>query len=444
MWLTNRAGTIRLEQQTPLVFNSGNGDTSLPTIDVNESIRYQQIEGFGGSMTDSSAWMLSRLNPAAQANVLTALFDRQAGIGISFLRQPIGSSDFALNAYTFNDIPDPWGTDYNLAQFSIEHDRPYILPMLRAALAINPTIRVMGSPWTAPAWMKTEGSLQAGSLRKTAYDAYAAYFVKFIQAYQAEGVPIDSITIQNEPLTTPPYPSMYMVAEDQATFIGRHLGPAIANAGLRTRIFAWDHNWENAFPFAVMADPAAASYVSGMAYHCYGGQQNAMTQFRDAYPNVAVAMTECGDSSRVTFGDKLGYDVRVTIIGSLRNWARSVAKWNLVLDENGGPKLYTGACRNCAGMVTINSATGAVSLNEDFYAIGHASRFIQPGAYRVDSNSFGFGGIENVAFQNPDGSFVVLAINSGDVRQSFQIRFRGATVQYALDSESVATFFWMP
>ncbi|HUR35214.1 MAG TPA: carbohydrate-binding protein [Vicinamibacterales bacterium] len=443
VWLTDHAGTKRLAPQASASFAAGTGDSSLPTIDVDEAVRYQRIEGFGGSITDSSAWLLSQLSAGQRSSAMTALFDRQAGIGISFLRQPIGSSDFSLSAYTFDDI-DPFGTDYGLASFSIDHDRQYILPLLRQALSINPALKIMASPWTPPAWMKTEGSLQAGSLRYTAYDAYANYLVKFLQAYASEGVPVESLTVQNEPLTTPPYPSMYMVADDQARFIGQNLGPALARTGLTTRIFAWDHNWDTAYPFTVLGNAAARSYVSGVSFHCYGGTPAAMSDQHFAYPNVEVAMTECGDSSRATFGDKLTYDVRTSIIGSLRNWASRVVKWNVALDPNGGPKLYAGACRNCAGMLSVNASTGAVTFNEDYYAIGHASRFIRPGAFRVSSTEYGLGGIENVAALNPDGSVVLLAINSGDYPQTFQIRTRGTTLKYVLDSGSAATFVWTP
>ena len=440
VWLTDRTGTKRLAQQANASFAAGTGDPSLLTIDVNDAVRYQRIEGFGGSITDSSAWLLSQLSASQRSSVMTALFDPQAGIGISFLRQPIGSSDFSRNAYTFDDI-DPFGTDYSLASFSIDHDRQYILPMLRQVLSINPTIKIMTSPWTPPAWMKTEGSLQAGSLRYTAYDAYAAYLVKFLQAYASEGVPVESMTVQNEPLTTPPYPSMYMVADDQARFIGQNLGPALARAGLQTRIFAWDHNWDTAYPFTVLGNASARPYVAGVSFHCYGGVPTAMSDQHFAYPNVEVAMTECADSSRATFGDKLTWDLRTSIIGSLRNWASRVMKWNVALDPNGGPKLNPG-CMNCAGMVTVNTSTGTVSYNEDYYAIGHASRFIRPGAFRVDSTAYGLGGIENVAAVNPDGSVVLLAFNSGDYPQTFQIRTRGTTVRYTLDTGSAATFVW--
>jgi glucosylceramidase len=442
VWLSTHDGSKRLAEQPAVSFVAGDGNPSLPTIVVNETVRYQQIDGFGGSISDSGAWMLSGIPADRRAAVLTSLFDRNAGIGLNFLRQPFGASDFALNAYTFDDVV-PTGTDYDLVQFSINHDRQYILPVVRAALAVNPGLKILASPWTAPAWMKTTRTLSdGGSLRPDAFAAYATYLVKSIQAYQAEGVPIDSITVQNEPLTAPPYPSMYMPATDQATFIGQYFGPALARAGLRTRVFTWDHNWDTVYPFAVLSNPSAAQYISGAAFHCYGGDPSAMTTFHQSYPNLEIRLTECADSSRVSFGEKLTYDVRVTLLGSLRHWARSVAKWNVALDENGGPKLYAGTCRNCAGMVTINSVTGAVTYNEDYYAVGHASKFIQPGAFRIDSTQFGFGGIENVAFINPDGSLVVLAINTAWGPQTFQIRSHGATMQYTLDSESVATFKW--
>jgi glucosylceramidase len=444
VWVTSRDGAKRLAQQPAVAFVSGSGSSTLPTIDITDNVRYQQIEGFGGSLTDSSAWILAGLPPDKQSSILTALFDRNTGLGLSYLRQPIGSSDFALSMYTFNDI-DPATTDYALANFSIDHDRNYILPMLRAARAKNPAIRIMASPWTAPAWMKTNRSLtDGGRLRPEAYGTYANYFVKFIQAYTAEGVPIDSITVQNEPLTGPKYPSLLMSSSEQATFIGQNLGPALAGAGLRPRIFAWDHNWETTYPVAVLSDPAAGPYVSGVAFHCYGGDPSAMTSVRNAYPTRAIALTECADGSRSTFGGKLTYDVRILLIGSLRNWARTVAKWNLVLDENGGPKLLADVCRNCLGFVTVNSGTGAITYEEAYYAIGHVSKFVQPGAYRIDSTNFGFGGIENVSFMNPDGSIVVLAFNSAWSAMTFQIRSRGATMQYTLPSESVATFKWMP
>jgi glucosylceramidase len=444
VWVTTGDGRQRLAQQPAVSFVPGDQGSTVPAIDVADGVRYQQIEGFGGSITDSSATVLARLGAADQSAVMTALFDRASGIGLSFLRQPIGGSDFALTPYTYDDI-DPAGTDYDLVNFSIDHDRASILPALRGALAVNPAIRVMGTPWSAPAWMKTTRTItDGGNLRPDAFATYASYFVKFIQAYQAEGVPIDSLTVQNEPATAPPYPSMVMTSDDQATFIGQYLGPALAGAGVQPRVFTWDHNWDPTFALNVLSNPAAAAYISGVAFHCYLGQPESMSTVHDAFPAQTIAVTECGDGSRATFGDKLLYDVRTLLIASMRNWARTVTKWNLVLDETGGPKLYPGSCVHCTGLVTVDRTSGAISFNEDYYALGHASRFIQRGAYRVDSTAFGLGGIENVAFNNPDGSFVLLAVNSGDGPLTFQIRWRGASVPYTLESGEVATFRWTP
>jgi glucosylceramidase len=444
IWVTTPDGLQRLAQQQALSFVPGDQGSGIPAIDVADGVRYQQIEGFGGSITDSSASVLAGLGPDDQRSIMMALFDPASGIGLGFLRQPIGGSDFAQTQYTYDDI-DPAGTDYDLVNFSIDHDRPSILPALRGALAVNPAIRVMGTPWSAPAWMKTTRTItDGGNLRPDAFAAYASYFVKFIQAYQAEGVPIDSLTVQNEPATAPPYPSMVMTSDDQAAFIGQYLGPALAAAGLQPRIFTWDHNWDPTFALNVLGNPAAAAYISGVAFHCYLGQPESMSTVHDSFPAQTIAVTECGDGSRATFGDKLMFDVRTLLIASMRNWARTVTKWNLVLDETGGPKLYPGSCVHCTGLVTVDRASGAISFNEDYYALGHASRFIQRGAYRVDSTAFGLGGIENVAFSNPDGSFVLLAVNSGDGPLTFQIRWRGASVPYTLESGAVATFRWAP
>jgi glucosylceramidase len=444
VWVTDRTGTKRLAPQPAVRFVAGSGNSALQTITVVDSIRYQQIEGFGASMTDASAWVLSGLSAARQSEILTALFDRTTGLGLSFLRQPMGSSDFALNLYTYNDI-DPATTDFPLARFSIDHDRAYILPMLRAARVKNPTIRIMASPWTAPAWMKTNRSLiDGGRLRPEAYATYASYFVRFLQGYAAASVPVHSLTVQNEPKTAPHYPSMLMTSAEQATFIGQHLGPALARAGLRQQIYAWDHNWETAFPLEVLANATARPFISGVAFHCYGGQPSAMSTVRNTYPSLAISLTECADGARLSFASKFGFDISTLLIGSLRNWARTVVKWNLILDQNGGPKLVADACRNCRGLVTVDTVTGTYSFNEDYYALAHVSRFVKPGAFRIDSTAFGFGGIENVAFVNPDGTLVILARNRSYGTITFQIRSRGATLQYSLPTESVATFKWTP
>jgi O-glycosyl hydrolase len=443
VWLTTPDRSSLLAPQSPVAF-SGDPAPDLPIVDVDDTQQFQVMEGIGASFTDSSAWVMAQVDDATRAQVMSALFDANAGIGLSFLRQPMGASDFARFLYTYDDI-DPYGTDYALANFSIDPDRAYILPMLHAALAVNPGLRIMATPWTAPAWMKTTNVLtDGGNLRPDAFGTYAQYFVQFVQAYASEGVPLDSVTVQNEPATAPPYPSMVMTSDDQATFIGQYLGPALAAAGLTTRIFTWDHNWQPDYALAVLGDQAANSVVKGAAFHCYLGTPDAMSAVHDAYPTVAMAVTECSDGSRATFAEKLSYDVRTMIIASIRNWASTVTKWNIVLDQNGGPKSYSRSCINCTGLVTVDTGTGSVSFNEDFYALGHLSKVVRPGALRIASNTFGLGGIEDVAFLNPDGSVVVLAINSGDNPAGFQVRWHGTTFQYALDAGAVATLQWQP
>jgi glucosylceramidase len=443
VWLTTPDQSNLLAPQSPVAF-SGDPVPDLPIVDVDDTQQFQTIEGVGASFTDSSAWVMAQVDDATRAQVMSALFDAGAGIGLSFLRQPMGASDFARALYTYDDI-DPYGTDYALAGFSIDADRAYILPMLRAALAVNPGLRIMGSPWTAPAWMKTTNMLtDGGNLRPDAFATYAQYFVQFVQAYASEGVALDSVTVQNEPATAPPYPSMVMTSDDQAAFIGQYLGPALAGAGLATRTFTWDHNWQPDYALAVLGNAAANPYVAGAAFHCYLGTPDAMSAVHDAYPGVSIAVTECSDGSRAAFSDKLAYDVRTMIIGSIRNWASTVTKWNLALDQNRGPHWYPGSCVNCTGLVTVDTSTGSVSFNEDFYALGHLSKFVRPGALRIASNTFGLGGIEDVAFLTPEGSVVVLAINSGDSPAGFQVRWRGTTFQYALDAGAVATLQWQP
>jgi glucosylceramidase len=444
VWLTTPDKSNLLAPQSPVSF-SGDPVPDLPIVDVDDTQRFQGMEGVGASFTDSSAWVMAQVDDATRAQVMSALFDANAGIGLSFLRQPMGASDFSSRPYyTYDDI-DPSGTDYALANFSIDPDRAYILPMLRAALAINPGLRIMASPWTAPAWMKNTKMLtDGGNLNADAFATYAQYFVAFVQAYASAGVPVDSVTVQNEPATAPPYPSMVMTSDDQATFIGQYLGPALAAAGLAPRIFTWDHNWQPDYALAVLGDSAANAYVAGAAFHCYLGTPDAMSAVHAAYPAVAIAVTECSDGSRSSFGEKLSYDVRTMIIASIRNWAGTVTKWNIVLDQNRGPNSYPRSCVNCTGLVTVDTRTSSASFNEDFYALGHLSKFVRPGALRIGSNTFGLGGIEDVAFLNPDGSVVVLAINSGDNPAGFQVRWHGTTFRYALDSGAVATLQWQP
>jgi glucosylceramidase len=338
----------------------------------------------------------------------------------------------------------PGQRDSTLAHFTIDADRADRLPLLKRARAINPRLKLIGSPWSAPGWMKSNGSLIQGTLRPDAYDSYALYFRKFIQAYAAEGVPIFAVTMQNEPAFEPPdYPGMRLDAPARATLIGKHVGPLFAGARLSTLILDWDHNWDApGQPLTVLADSIARRYVSGVAWHCYAGDVSAQDTVRAAHPEKDVYFTECsGGTWAPSFGDNLRWTVSTLLINSVRGWARGVALWNLALDENSGPHL--GGCGNCRGVITINSVTGAVTRNEEYYALAHASMFVRPGARRIASST-DVGGLQSVAFRNADdGSKVLIVVNTTPSQVPFAIHASGKAIRYSMPGGAVVTFRWM-
>ena len=402
--------------------------------------------GFGASLTDASAWLIQqRMSPSQREALLRELFGRdRGGLGFSFIRVDMGASDFARTHYSYHDLP-AGAADPRLERFSIEPDRAETLPLLRNAFAINPRLTLMATPWSAPAWMKTTGSMIKGTLRDDAYAPFAEYFRKFIQAYAAEGVPVHLVSVQNEPHFEPnDYPGMRLDPPARARFIGRHLGPLLAQSGIRTQILDWDHNWDEPnSPLQVLADSVARPYVSGVAWHCYGGDVSAQSVVHDAYPAKDAYFTECsGGAWAPKFGDNLVWTVRHLVIGATRHWARGVLMWNLALDEAHGPHL--GGCGDCRGVVTIASATGTVTRNEEYYALGHASRFVRPGARRIASAT-GVAGLESVAFRNvDDGSLVLIVLNPNSQAVSFAMRSGPRSFQATLPASAVATFLWRP
>lgn len=440
--LTTGDRTKLLSREPDLGFTAPQSAT-IATIVVDPSRQYQEIAGFGASLTDASAHLIQhRLSAAQREALLVELFGDSPGLGLSFTRVDMGASDFALRHYSYDDMP-PGQSDPTLANFSIAPDRAETLPILRRALAINPRLTIMASPWSAPAWMKTTGSMIKGTLRDDAYAPFALYFRKFIEAYAAEGVPVHAISIQNEPHFEPEdYPGMRLDPRARARFIGRHLGPLLASAGITTQILDWDHNWDQPeSPLAVLADSAARRYVAGVAWHCYGGDVSAQSVVHDAHPDKDAWFTECsGGAWSPKFGDNLKWMAQHLIIGSTRHWARGVLMWNLALDETGGPHL--GGCGNCRGLVTIDGTTGTVTRNEEYYAFGHASRFVRPGARRIDSSS-GVQGIETVAFRNAGaGGVVLIALNTGATDMPFRVRAGDRTFGYTLPAGALATFRW--
>ncbi len=381
-WVTSADQSRLLLREPDVSFQSGTEASHSIVVDAH--IRYQQMVGFGAALTDASAWLIqTRMNPEQREALLQDLFGRSGGVGLSFTRLTIGASDFSRSHYSFDDMP-AGQSDLALAHFSIAPNRADVMPVIKRALTINPSLRVMASPWSAPGWMKTTDSLIAGTLRPDAYGVFADYLLRYLDAYSAEGVPIFALTLQNEPHFEPgDYPGMRLDPAARAALIGKYLGPKLAKRGSATRILDWDHNWDlPEQPLAVLADPVARQYVAGVAWHCYGGAAPAQSVVHDAYPDKETYFTECsgGDWSP----HALLSATRDVIIGSVRGWAKGVLLWNLALDENRGP--HTGGCTDCSGVVTINSVSGAVTRNPEYYALAHLSRFVHPGAYRIASS----------------------------------------------------------
>jgi glucosylceramidase len=464
VWITTPDKTHLLTDEGTVNFSSAAPTGTTVTVDPTRT--FQTMTGFGGSITDSSASVLYRLSPAIRDATMRDLFDPVAGDGLSFLRQPIGASDFVAGAqYTYDDMP-AGQTDYRQAHFTIAHDETQILPLLRRAKALNPQLTVMATPWSPPAWMKTGGSLVGGRLidDPRIYRSYALYLVKFAQAHRDAGLPIDLLSVQNEPQNRTPnaYPGTDLSAAQEEKVIGV-LGPMLREAGLRTKILAYDHNWSehpndiassppdelsdaNAYPQEVLSSPAAR-WVAGTAYHCYYGDPSAMTALHKQFPNKDIYFTECsgsqsGDPAN-TFSDTLKWHARNLTIGTPRNWAKSVVNWNLALDQDGGP--HNGGCTTCTGIITVGP-DGTVTRNAEYYNLGHLSRFVRPGAVRIASTSFGTTGwngqIMDVAFRNPDGSTVLVAHNENDDPRSFSVTENGQSFDYTLPGGALATFVW--
>lgn len=419
-----------------------------PVIEVDDGQRFQVMAGFGASITDASAWLIQqRMNPAQREALLQELFGRGAtpqgaGLGFSFTRLTIGASDFSRHHYTLNDLP-AGEVDPTLRHFSIEPNRADVLPVVQRALAINPQLQVMASPWSAPAWMKTNNGLVKGTLRPEAYDAFARYLALYVEAYAREGVPIFALTIQNEPHHEPDdYPGMRLDPAQRARFVGQHLGPLLQQRGLKTQIIEWDHNWaEVQAPLAMLADPVARRYTAGIGWHCYDGTPDAQAKVHAAHPDKDTWFTECsGGEFNPRWNEYQTWMARHVLIGATRAWARGVLMWNLALDETYGP--HAGGCNDCRGVVTIDSRTGAVTRNLEYYVLGHASRFVRPGARRIASSE-AVQGLESVAFVNADdGSRVLVVCNTTTETRRYTVRHGGRTVQHTLPRESLVTFTW--
>ncbi|KQC02830.1 glycoside hydrolase family 30 beta sandwich domain-containing protein [Pedobacter sp. Hv1] len=436
-WLTKGDRSVLLQKQNvALNFSAtNNGNT---TIEVDPSQVFQTIDGFGYTLTGGSATLMNSLGTAEKDALIKELFSNEEGaIGVSYLRVSIGASDLSANVFTYNERPTGQ-TDINQDYFSIEAEMTDLVPILKKILAVNPNIKILGSPWTAPTWMKTNKAYKGGSLKPEYYQSYAKYFVKYIQAMKAQGITIDAITIQNEPLHPGNTPSMYMEAVDQANFIKSALGPAFQTAGLATKIIVYDHNADRPdYPMTILADPAANVYVDGSAFHLYGGNISALSTVRNAYPNKNVYFTEQWVGGPGNFAEDLKWHVSTLIVGATRNWSRNVLEWNLAADANYNPHTPDGGCTTCLGAITI---APAVSRNVAYYVIAHASKFVKPGSVRIGSTLNNT--LSNVAFKTPEGKKALIVMNTSTSDQTFNIKDDGKIVTTTLPAGSAGTYVW--
>ena len=393
---------------------------------VDETEVYQTIEGFGAATTDSAMYLLNEVaQPTQLTQTMKDLFTRQgSGIGLSFIRNPMGASDIARTVYSFDD--NGGAADASLTHFSIAHDTTDIIPLILQAKTLNPQLKIMANPWSPPGWMKDSNSMVSGTsqnyLLSSMYTPFASYFVDYVQAYAAAGINIDYISLQNEPLYVPPsYPGMCMPANssaadctgsqtDQTTALFTYVLPALSTAGLTTKVLVYDHNWDRPdYPQDVLMNQNL-SQIAGVAWHGYGGTPGAMTVIRNMFPGVGTYETE--HSGFVTNSDQSRLDFE-EITQCMRNWARAYVKWSLALDQNQGP--HSGGCSTCTGIVTVNNPSGNITYGIEFYTMGQFSKYVLTGANRVYSSNAQ--GIVTAAFVNPDNSSVLVAFNDSSQSQ---------------------------
>ena len=457
-WITTPDMANKLTPGATTAFGTGSSQSNTITVDPNTT--YQTVDGFGASITDASASLFYQLPQSQRDSVMASIFSPTAGIGMSILRQPLGSSDFVNGPfYTYDDLP-AGQTDPTLANFSIAHDQAQIIPLVKEAISLNPSLKVVVAAWGQPAWMKDNGSLVGGHLLPQYYSTYATYLLKAIQGYQAAGVPVWALSVQNEPQNRTPlgYPGTDMPEAAEEAVIN-DLGPMLQANGLgNVKIMGYDHNWaehpnDTASATALGENPetnyaadllnsSSAQYIAGTAYHCYYGDAGAMTTQHNLFPNKSIWMTECSGSHDAGqplsqyFADTLNWHTQNVLIPSLQNWAQGLVWWNLALDSNGNP--HNQGCGTCTGTIAIDGTN--ITYNAEYYITGHASKFIKPGAIRVGSNNAG--DLHSVAFRNPDGSFAMIVGNVGGGSQTFDISYQGAVATETLPPNALATFTW--
>jgi glucosylceramidase len=436
-WLTDPGGSARFEKQkNDLDF--GAAENKNPTIEIDRKKTYQTIDGFGYTLTGGSAGHILRMDAVSRADLLKELFATDGkSIGVSYLRVSIGASDLDERVTSYDDLP-PGQVDPELEKFSLAPDRAGLIPVLKEILKIAPDIKIMGSPWSPPTWMKSNQGSIGGSLKPEFYRAYAKYFVRYIQGMKEDGIRIESITIQNEPLHPGNNPSLLMKPQEQAEFIKNHLGPAFRQAGLDTKIIIYDHNCDRPdYPISILNDAEARKYVDGTAFHLYAGKIDAMSKVHEAFPDKNLYFTEQWVGAPGDLKRDLGWHTRELTIGATRNWSRTVLQWNLAADPKYQPHT-PGGCTSCLGAVTIDG--NKVTRNPAYYTVAHASKFVRPGSLRIATNELK--SLPNVAFVTPGGRKVLIVLNVAASAQTFNIRDGDNLVTSILPAGAVGTYVW--
>jgi glucosylceramidase len=438
LFRTAKDTTDRLTLKEPLVFQEKICDSPFVRVDVQK--RFQTIEGFGGAFTESAAHTFYKMNPEKRAEILKAYFDPTTGNGYSLCRTHINSCDFSLGNYAYTEVPG----DVELQNFTIERDRRALIPMIKEAVGkAGKPINLLASPWSPPAWMKTNGQMNHGGKLKPEYrQAWANYMVRFVQEYEREGLSIWGITVQNEPLATQVWDSCIYTGEEERDFVRDYLGPALKKAGLaeRVKLLIWDHNRDLLYERArvVYEDPAAAQYVWGAAFHWYVGDHFDNVQLtHDAYPDKKLIFSEGsqegGPHHEVwDVGERYGQ----SMIQDLNHWTTAWIDWNLLLDQRGGPN-HVG--NYCSAPVMADYAKGTLYYHTSYYYIGHVTRFVRPGAQRVISAST-LDELETTAFLNPDGKVAVIVMNRTNQPCKFSLRYNNQFALTDSPAHSMSTY----
>ncbi|QEE48942.1 glucosylceramidase [Flavobacterium alkalisoli] len=433
LWLTMPDKSVVFQKQENFLINQSENQNVI-TIDTSKT--YQEMDGFGYTLTGGSAKHISNMSEPEKEKLLQELYGTGEGsIGVSYIRISVGASDLDEKVFSYNDLPEG-ETDVKMEKFDLGYDKQYLIPVLQQILKISPDIKILGSPWSPPVWMKDNGDARGGSLKPEFYPAYAKYFVKYIQEMKANGITIDAVTVQNEPLHPGNNPSLLMLPEAQKEFVRDHLGPEFEKNGIKTKIIVYDHNADRPdYPITILDDPEAAKYIDGSAFHLYGGTIDAVSKVHDAHPNKNLYFTEQWVGAPGDFAKELNWHVENLIIGAPRNWCKTVLEWNLAADENQQPHTDRGGCDRCLGAVTI--AGDKVTREPAYYIIAHASKFVRPGSVRIDSNLID--GLPNVAYKTPEGKVVVIVQNTSGEDKAVAINAGAKNAAVMLKAGAVAT-----